>query len=172
MVDFIFYLIISILILIVLFLLNKSSNKEIKYSQDEIVRFRMNRFYLYFGIVAIIIGFISSITIFLNNLDLLMGIIFFIALSSTGLFLVLIYKNHQIITFENKIEIFNTIGQKKTMLWEELEEVKFDFVKGNLVLLDRKGEKLKINQHIVGFKAIIQKIKNHTNINIEKIKLP
>jgi hypothetical protein len=170
--DFIFYLIISILILIFLFLINKSSNKEIEFNKNETVTFRMNKFYLYFGIIGLFIGLISSISIFLNERDFLLAITFFTMFSSSGLFLVLMYKNHQITTLENKIEIFNTIGKKKTIHWEEIKDVKFDFFKGNLTLKDGNGEKLKINQHIVGFKSIIQILKDKTKINFETIKLP
>ncbi len=170
--DFIFYLILSILSLFTLYRLNKKSKKEINNNDNKVVTLMMNKFYLYFGYLSISIGLISSIMIFSNERDLILSIIFIAIFGGTGLILVYLSKNHRISIYDTKIEVFNLFGNKKTILWSELSDVKFNFFKGTLVLVDNKNEKLNIHQHIVGFKTIIQKIKSQSNLNIDKIKLP
>ena len=170
--EFIFYLILTFLFIPILYFLNKKSNTEIKSDENEQLTLRLNKFYLYLGYLSLAIGLFSSVMIFTNENNLILSFSFLLIFGGPGMLLVFSYKNHRIIIYKDKIEVFNLLGNKKTIVWSELRKVDFSFFKGALILIDIKDEKINIHQHIVGFKTIIQKIKNQTTVNVEKIKLP
>ncbi len=167
-----FDLIISCIVLSILYYLNKKSNVEIKNNENKQVTLRLNKFYLYFGYFSLIIGLIFSFMISINKNDLLFLIILLILFFGSGSLLVLFYKKHKVEIYDDKIEVFNLRGNKKTIFWTELSKVHFSFFKGTLILVDNNGEKINIHQHIVGFKTIIQIIKNKTIVNIDNVKQP
>jgi hypothetical protein len=170
--DFIFYLIVSILVGSILFILNKKSNIEINTIENELLILRLNKFYLYFGYFLLLIGLLFSVLVFTYQNDLILSSILLLIFGGTGFFLVFLYKKHRIIISNDQIEIYNLLGNKKSIIWSDLKEIDFSFLKGALVLTNSKDEKVNIHQHIVGFKTVIQKIKEHTTLNIEKVKLP
>lgn len=166
------YFIISIFTFLLIYFLNKKSKVEVEVSKNEIINLRLNKFYLYFGYCSIALGLVSSILILSNERNLILSIVFLVIFSGAGIILVFLYKNHRILIYDSKIEVFNFLGNNKSINWSELKKVNFNSFKGVLVLMNRENEKLSIHQHIVGFKTIIQKIKTQSEVKIDHLKLP
>ena len=160
--DLIFFFLNSILISTIIYFVTKKSNIELEYSANDTLKLRMIKFYFYFGVFLSLLGIFAATMFIINESGFMASFIILLFFGSIGGLSILIYKNHRVIIYSDKIEVYNFLVKPKKIYWSELKESKFNFFTGTLILINNNNEKTHILQHIVGFKSIIEKIKQNT----------
>lgn len=168
-------LITSLLSTILIIYLNKFSKSKISLSEDNNYHLKINKFYLYTGIVLINAGIIISMIILLTpgkNFTWEFSLISFIIIGGFGFIIVFSYKNHLIKFDSEKIEVTNIFAKKKLIYWNQLKSAKFSNFTNFISLKDNKDTKVKVHQHIVGLNQLLLMMESKTNIKKESLKLP
>jgi hypothetical protein len=174
--DFIFYLIETILVVIILSIINKGSWKSSTPDIQGRFYLRMHKAYYYIGVVGIIFGSIFAISpFFVDDSNLSFSIFMFgifLMFLILGVICIKYYKNHFLVFDKNGVEVQSFRGLNVYANWNELSTGKFNAISGNIVitLLNRK-EKISINRHLVGLTSFFEALQINTAIDPSEIKM-
>lgn len=60
------------------------------------------------------------------------------------------YRNHKVVFNKTYLMVTTPLGKVKTTTWKKIVGIKFNATTGFLKLTDEDGQKLRVNQHLVG----------------------
>lgn len=166
--------VVAIAVLVVLGLLKSISLKSV--NLESITELRLTKFYWYFGILSILIGFGIGLLIAMDEIidttsiiAISLLILFF---SGTGFVLASYYKNHKVLVGKDQLTVVNLFNKSRTLKWEEIQKVSFNAISG-YINFQGPNQKLKIHFHLVGISSLLKLVKDKTtglSSQIEKIQ--
>lgn len=120
----------------------------------------MPRFYNIMGYSCLAIGAvfpIAAITVDKSGPAIsLLFLICFLMFFAFGVLSILFYRNHRVYFDNTYIEVSNCMGKTKATRWIDLASAKFDINSSMIILKDHNGEKLGVQQHLVGLAYFLQ----------------
>lgn len=153
-------IIVSILISLLLYFLNKASKQNAAASDDGRYELRMNKAYLIIGAAGAIVGLLFLLLPILAD-EYSVGIFVVAGIMSLGFIgfsipCFLWYKNHHVSFDEAGLTSKNAYCKSQQMKWDEINQVRFSPFMGVLYVVDKKGNTAKAHQHLVGFASFIK----------------
>lgn len=88
----------------------------------------------------------------------------FLILGGGGVLCILYYRNHQVVFDATYIEVTNPLGKVKTSTWDKIIKTKFSHTTGLLTLTDSDGQKLRVNQHLIGLGTFVHLLESKTGL--------
>lgn len=170
--DLLFYFTISIIVGATLLILNKQTNIALPEIVNGHVFLRLHKFYFYMGFGVFLIGVFIAIMICFTSFEYFLAAGIFIIFSVLGLPLALLYKKHWVKLDAESLEISNLVQKSRTFKWEEINAVNYHIVAGALKITDIHAQKAYVHMHVVGFKTFMEMLKERTQLDLSKIKLP
>lgn len=171
-----FYSAISLVVGLALAYLKKGASQSGGQTVNGLVVLKMNKLYGIIGIISIIFGFgFSLLPVLSNEYNSVMFLIVLIMLLifwGAGIPCWLYYKNHKLEFDGEKIIVKNVLGKEKTIQWSEINQITFSHFSSYLTIIDSKGEKIKIHQHIVGLSSFAKMIETKTSWKVKELKFP
>lgn len=167
--HFILYTFIAILVSVVVFLLNRAARSEIKAGNDGITTLTMNKLYAVIAVIGLLLGLfivlLPSFTtgLITDELVLVIGIMAFISWG-TGVWCLLLFRNHRLVFDEKSITVTNELGAAKTMMWSDMQSIESSMLMGSLKIYSKKS-KLTLHVHLVGLSTFKSKLESKTNLN-------
>jgi hypothetical protein len=168
----ILYGLVSIIVTLALRYARKGSEKNIVPTKNGQFYLRMNKLYGIMGIIGFFFGLFITVMIIITNSGLPFAIITLLIFLGTGLPCFIYYKNHCLKFNDKLIEVKNFFGREKRISWIEIQNISFNHFSGLLTILDNKGNKIKIHQHIVGLSSFLKMMKEKTNWTADKLRIP
>lgn len=148
--------------------LDKSTNVNIDEDPQGDYTIRMHKFYNILGWSCAVIAVVPLVAMIFDMPDLLTLLVlvpfyllmfgFFAALG------ILTYRNHQVVFNHTYIVVTTPLGKVKTATWKSIVEVRFNSTTGFAKLTDQNGQKLRVNQHLVGRNDLIRMLHRQTGI--------
>ncbi len=170
--DLLFYFFLSAFIGATLMIMNKQSNIALPQPLDGQLLLRLHKLYFFMGFGVFIIGVIVAVMICLTSSEYLLAAGIFMMFLMLGLPLALLYKKHWIKLDAEVLEVSNLVQKSRTFKWEEISSVKYNIFAGALKISDIHGQKAYVHLHLVGFKTFMEMLKQSTQLDLSKIKLP
>ncbi|MBW8684743.1 hypothetical protein [Chitinophaga rhizophila] len=147
-------------------LINKATVKHIENDWEGRYTLRMQKAYYILGWIC---GLIAITPVLVLTFEVPTDIAGWIAFG--GIFLgagffavlsILYYRNHQVIFDKKYIEVTSPIRNVTTTTWDKVVKVKYSYNAGLITLIDRDGQKLKINHHLIGLHTFLSVLENKT----------
>lgn len=161
------HFLISIVVLIVLYFLNKASGKKVDPYEQGKYSLYMSKIYQFIGLLGI--G-ISVFILFMPVLAEEYTVEIFVATGVLFLFMMALslpcflwYKNHRLQFDSIEVVSKNFYGKEQRIKWEDIEHARFSALSGLLTLTDKRGNVAKAHQHLVGFSTFIHELKSQKN---------
>lgn len=154
--------------------LNKASSKKVSKNENGWHELRMNRLYQFIGISTGILGLSFLYLTIGEQYSSSLIIILVISLGFTGLGFTcfLWYRNHKL-RFNNKTIITsNVYGKQNSLNWEDISNISFNGVSGQITLTNKAGNTVKAHQHLVGLSSFVELIELKTKWTVKALKLP
>lgn len=158
-------IIVSIVIPLLLYFLNKASKREANISDTGSFELRMNFMYQIIGIAGFLMSLIFLLMPVLADeysaeIFVVSGFMFLLSLGvSVPVFLW--YKNHHVSFDEMGLTSTNAYGKKQYIPWNNIRQIKFSAFMGVLQVFDKQGNVAKAHQHLVGFSSFVQALQAH-----------
>lgn len=134
--------------------LNKATGKNITANWQNDFTLRMQKAYNILGWICIGIAAFSIVPLITghpNNIYLFIllpfGLLFF---GGAGWLFILYYRNHQVVFDDTYIVVTGPFKKVTTSRWDKIVTTKFNNTTGLLTLTDEDGQKLRMNQHLIG----------------------
>ncbi|WP_155832909.1 hypothetical protein [Hymenobacter swuensis] len=161
------YFLISAVVLIMLYFLNKASGKRVEPYEQGRYSLYMSRIYQCIGLLGI--G-MSIVVLFMPVLAeeytaeifVATGVLFLLTMG-LSLPCFLWYKNHRLQFDSSEVISRNFKGKEQIIKWEDVAQVRFSALSGLLTLIDKRGNTAKAHQHLVGFSTFVHELKSQKN---------
>lgn len=159
-----FYGIVGLVVYAALYWLNKTAKTRIHPDKTGETTLRMNKLYFILGsLVSIMwIVFVAFLSTSASNdwtIFILLILIVSIVSIGPGIPCILWYLNHKV-TFDNdRIHVSDIYGKMKTVLFRDIVSMNTNIFTGMLEL-KTQNDSVKIHQHLVGVKNLIERIKD------------
>ncbi len=153
-------IIVSILIPLLLYFLNKASKQNVAALDNGGYELRMNIAYLIIGVVGAITGILSLLIPILADeysveIFVVSGIM---ALLFLGFAIpcFMWYRNHSISYNEDGLTSKSAYGKGQQIRWSDISRVSFNSFMGVISIVDKQGNIAKAHQHLVGFSSLVE----------------
>jgi hypothetical protein len=170
------YGLITFVVSLTLYFLNKGAKDKVVQNENGEFRLKMHKLYLLVGYFCCALGILLFSLLFLiNNIKVgaLIPIIFMsIMFGGLGFACVLWGKNHYIIFDENQIIVSNVYGKINKILWTEIVSIEFSNTSGLITIKNADGIKIKIQMHLLGLIEFLNIMESKTRWTIKELKLP
>ncbi|MGJ8661361.1 MAG: hypothetical protein ACSHXL_04940 [Bacteroidota bacterium] len=169
------YALIGVVVTLVISYLNKKVRVQVIPIEGDLFHLRLHKLYYYIGIGSVIFGCVGFIlpTVLVETGDgWIVGLFFLLLFGVLGLLCVLLYVNHSFNFNTKHLESSNILAKKKSVLWEDIESIKFNPFSGYIVFRDNKSEKVKAHVHLVGITNLLNKMEEKTQWKKKDLKLP
>ena len=170
--NFFLYSIIGGVVSFTIWLLNRQARKKVEPSRGERYELRLNKLYLYLGIVGVNLGILGFTLPVLYEDDWVSGSLLFLILGGPAFACWLWYVNHGFVFDDTSIEATSVYGKRTAMKWEDIQKISFSTFSGLLTFSDGKGKKVKAHQHLVGLGELAKMMEEKTKWTAKEIKLP
>jgi len=168
------YLFIALLVPGVMWLISRSSRKEVLVQGGQQVSLRMNRFYQILGVLPLLMGLIFTLSILTDESEpdkfLIISMVWLVCLL-LGAPLFLLYQNHQVSFDTQRITVSDWRGRVNSLKWEDITNANFKHMSGYLVL-HHGQQTVKVHQHIVGLKSILRMLESQTKWTAKELRIP
>ncbi len=171
-------IIVSILIPLLLYFLNRASKQNIAALSDGSYQLRMNVTYLVIGVVGIAVGLFSLLIPLLADeysVEIFIATGFmFILFMGCAVPCFLWYKNHQLSFNDVAIISKNAYGKIQRINWSDVDQVRFNSFTGVVGIIDKQGNIAKAHQHLVGFSSFLKMLQTERSkyhFNCESLPL-
>ncbi len=137
---------------------------------------RMPKFYLYFGYFSVLVGVII-LGAFLfeeeaqDTSTIVLLIIVFLQMAGAGIGCMVSYKKHVAYFDEDQIQSTRIFGQTEQVKWKELRKISFSPLSSMIKLEDENGRVVMLHQHLVGVKAVLDRVKT-LKLKVGRVKIP
>ncbi|NML64019.1 hypothetical protein HHL22_02260 [Hymenobacter sp. RP-2-7] len=153
-------IIVSIIVPLLLYLLNRSSKQKVTALDNGGYELRMNKAYLIIGIAGAVVGLLFllmpiladeySLEIFIAS-----GVMFLLVMGFT-VPCIMWYKNHSLFFGEQGFITENAYGKRQDMQCGDISQVSFSSFAGVVSVVDKQGNVAKAHQHLVGFSSFVK----------------
>jgi glucan phosphoethanolaminetransferase (alkaline phosphatase superfamily) len=152
--------IVSILVPLLLYFLNKASKQNVAALNDGSYELRMNTAYLIIGAAGVIVSLLFLLLPVLAD-EYSIGIftvsgIMFLLFMGFSVPCFLWYKNHHLSFNEAGFISRSAYGKSQQIKWHEINQVRFSAFMGVLYVTNKQGDTVKAHQHLVGFSSFIK----------------
>lgn len=162
-------IIVSILVPLLLYFLNKASKQSAVALHDGSYELRMNKMYLVIGAAGALVGVLFLLLPILadeysTKFFFIAGIMFLLSMGFSMPCL-LWYKNHRL-SFD-KVGMYSTsaYGKVQSINWSDVNRVGFSPFMGVIDVTDKHGSIAKVHQHLVGVSSFVAMLQTQKSIH-------
>jgi hypothetical protein len=153
-------IIVSVLVPLLLYFLNKASKQNIAASGEGHYKLRMNKMYLIIGAASALVGILCLLLPVLAeeySLEIFIASgVMFLFFMGCAVPCIMWYKNHNLIFGEQGFIAENAYGKRQDMQWGDISQVSFSSFAGVVSVVDKQGNVAKAHQHLVGFSSFVK----------------
>ncbi|MEN0045748.1 MAG: hypothetical protein AAF806_01680 [Bacteroidota bacterium] len=124
--------------------------------------------YLGIGRTAI---FILAILYYQNREMYFIGGIMLLLFGGLGIPIFMYYKNHNLRFNDDQIVVQSWLKKTTEIKWSEISQIQFNPFSG-YIKIEGDSENVRINQHLVGLKAFLEKMEEKTKWTVKELKFP
>ncbi len=161
------YLLISTIVMIVLYFLNKASKKQVESFDNGGYLLRMSKIYQVVGVLGILM---SIVILFMPVLAEEYTVEIYVATGVFCLFMLgltlpcfLLYRNHSLQFDKIQMVSTNFYGREYRVKWEDVEQIRYSSLSGSVIITDKEGKFAKAHLHLVGFSTFVQELNRQKN---------
>lgn len=154
--------------------LNKASSKKVSKNENGWYELRMNRLYQFIGISVGIMG-LSFLYLTIgeqHSSSLMIILVISLGFSSLGLTCFLWYRNHKLRFNDTTIIALNVYGKPSSLSWDDITDISFNGLSGQITLVGKDANTVKAHQHLVGLGSFVELIESKTKWTAKSLRLP
>lgn len=148
--------------------LNKATGANIDANWQNDFTLRMQKLYNVLGWICIGFAVFTILPLIIEHPNMIylfvllpFGLFFF---GGAGILLILYYRNHQVIYDDTYIVVTGPLKKVITSRWDKIVDTQFNSTTGLLTLIDEDGQKLRMNQHLVGLQKFTTLLAKKTGL--------
>jgi hypothetical protein len=146
-----------------MYLLYRAAKKQVPLSQNGFYLLRMQKAYLFAGLVSFLLGLAGiSIPFAANDFSLsavVTSLGVFVILGGIGFYMIKLYLNHYVQFNHDLMVVQNAWGHSTTVLFQNIKSARYNSLSGTVIISHSSGKDVGIHEHLVGFQQIIRQIK-------------
>jgi len=162
-------LILSIVLALVFYTLNKASEAYLPYSK-ETRHMRVHALYRAVGIGCLVVSAATLCASFIMFQDMKWLLALTALFALLGLPCWVFYINHRVFLEDTKITVTSFLGKTRSLLWSDVKRASFSQLSHNLCIEGKDTLKLHIHEHIVGFATISEYLLEMTNVYDDQLE--